>query len=43
MNLEKMDIDQLLDATSLILLDDEFTHNMKKFEIDTLLEKTQDW
>lgn len=42
MELMKLDIDQLLEATSFIS-DDDFFYNIKKIEIDNLLDKTQDW
>lgn len=42
MKLVKMDIDQLLEATSYVL-EEENNFNINKIEIDKLLEKTRDW
>lgn len=41
MRLIKMDIDQLLEETS--NMDNGDFPNLKLIEIDTLLDKTQDW
>lgn len=37
------DIDKLLDATEDITDEDEFSFIIRRIEIDTLLDKTQDW
>jgi hypothetical protein len=42
MILVKMDIDQLLEATSYVL-EEENNFNINNIEIDKLLEKTRDW
>lgn len=37
------DIDKLLDATEDMADEDDFSFIIRRIEIDTLLDKTQDW